>query len=58
MMMPSSAYPHVKSFASGDVGVKSPYPTVVAVTITHQKQAGMESKGVNSTSSPIKFGRT
>ena len=24
MMMPSSAYPHVKSFASGDVGAKSP----------------------------------
>ena len=33
MMMPSSAYPHVKSFASGDVGVKSPNPTVVAVTV-------------------------
>ena len=24
MMMPSSAYPHVKSFASGEVGAKSP----------------------------------
>jgi len=37
------------TFPETVVGVKtSPYPTVVAVTIAHQKQAGMDSKGLLS----------
>jgi len=49
IMIPLIIVTAATSLPRGRTGTWSPYPTVVAVTMDHQKEAGMDVKGFGST---------